>query len=82
MGKNEWVRHIEETEGIVRPSAGGDKEAWKAAVMRHVERQCHVCQQRATSLRQNRSARIRRNVYRDMGLLPVRGPLSGKTYWE
>jgi hypothetical protein len=82
MTKVQWVEHIESTEGLVRPSAGGDKEAWKAAVMRHIERQCHVCQQRATSLRQNRAARVRRQVYRSMGLTAVRGSLSGKVYWE
>jgi hypothetical protein len=82
MTKVQWVRHIEETEGIVRPSAGGNKEAWVAAVMRHVTNKCHVCRQRATSLRQNRAARITRRVYRDMGLTAVRGPMSGKVYWE
>jgi len=82
MCKNEWVEHIEQTEGIVRPSTGGDREAWKAAVMRHVEHKCPICRQRAVSLRQNRAARIRRSIYRDMGLTAVRGSLSGKTYWE
>ena len=82
MTKEQWVEHIETSEGIVRPSAGGDKEAWKAAVMRHVTNKCAVCRQRATSLRQNRASRIRRQVYQNMGLTAVRGPLSGKVYWE
>jgi len=82
MSKKEWVQHIEQTEGIVRPSARGDREAWKAAVMHHVEHKCSVCRQRATSLRQNRDARIRHRIYQDMGLTAVRGPLSGKVYWE
>lgn len=82
MGKNEWVQHIETTENLVRPSAGGNLAAWKAAVSRHVEHKCSVCRKHATTNRRNRNARITRQVYRNCGLTRVVGPVSGKVYYE
>lgn len=82
MGKSEWVRHIELTENLVRPSAGGNLAEWKEAVSRHVEHKCSVCRKRAATKRHNDNARITRQVYRNCGLTRVVGPVSGKVYYE
>lgn len=82
MKRETWVKHIEVSENLVRPSAGGDLAAWKEAVSRHVEHKCPVCRQRATSRRRNQRVKAKRQVYRDCGLTRVVGSVSGRVYFE
>jgi hypothetical protein len=81
MMKEVWIRHIEETEGIRRPTQGGDRDAWEAAVFRHTAFGCPECIKRARTVRRNRSARMKHETLTGMGLTRVRGALGG-TYYE
>ncbi len=48
MNKAQWIRHIENTEGIPSPEHGGDKAAWKSVTEKHVLwDKCPVCLQYA-----------------------------------
>ena len=75
MTKENWIKHLEKTEGLIRPSAGGNKELWKTARERHMETSCPECLDRAKTRRRNASAKDKESVYRsrrNMVLLPER----------
>jgi len=82
MTRIDWVLHIEKSAGVVRPSAGGDRETWRAAVRSHVDARCPHCVARAKTCRRNRDARIVRGLYRSAGLTRVVGCVSGSVYYE
>ena len=82
MTKENWKLHIEQTEGIIRPSHGGDKVAWKAATKLHRAAFCPECMARIKTMRKNYWSRSRDSIARDMGLTKVIGECSGSVYYE
>ena len=50
MDKETWILHIE-SEGVTRPSRGGDLQVWKAKVVEHLERLCAACLDRTKTKR-------------------------------
>ena len=81
MTKEAWKKHIEKTDGVVRPSHGGDKERWYDAVLRHIIYGCRECEDRAKTKARNTDARTRRRVMADLGMVRVKRNLGG-TYYE
>ena len=82
MNKETWKKHIEETCGVIRPSHGGDKEAWKSSLSTHDVKHCKACQARAKTMRNTKWAKVNRAIYRDLGMHRVVGSESGKIYYE
>ena len=87
MSKEKWLRHMEETEGIRRPSKNRplvyleEYKAWREAHQRHLAEGCKECHARRKTL----EAYDRRKAYDEAmhscGLTRVRGNLGG-VYWE
>lgn len=80
MTREDWVKHIEESEQITRPTAGGSIEAWKEAIRRHAAGKCPTCIARARQARQQKAAKAKRQAYADLGMVRVRGALGGVYY--
>ena len=81
MTKENWVRHIEETSGVVRPSISQAPEVWRAAVRLHREQGCKICRERAVTRNRQLRQRERDDALRSLGLVKVRGAQGG-VYWE
>jgi len=81
MSKNDWLKHMEETTGILRPSFGGDWIAWRQAVAKHIADGCPVCKARAKTNAKSARRREWDQAMRDCGLVKVRGACGG-VYWE
>ena len=81
MTKEKWYEHMQET-GLVRPSQGGDKDAWNDAVREHLANRCPSCLDRAKTRRRTKNARITRHVMADLGMHRVIGSVSGSVYYE
>jgi len=79
MEKETWVLHIEGS-GLVRPSLGGDKKAWKDRVVEHLESLCKDCLERRKTRAKNVYARARHEALTSVGLQRVRGSLGGVYY--
>ena len=77
MTKLAWQNHIDAL--VVRPSKGGDREAYRAFMRMHVPG-CAECRARAKTRKANAGARIRREVYADLGMHRVVGALGGVYY--
>ena len=82
MDKETWKQHLEDAEGLTRPSNGGDPIAWQAAGIRHQVVGCAECRQRRTTARRSAGQRHNNEAMRSLGLTRVVGSVSGKVYWE
>ncbi len=82
MTKEQWIVHMETTENILRPSMGGDLNAWRNAKMRHNAMECPDCKKRAKMIRKEKRKSEKDLVMESLGLVKVRGAVSGKVYWE
>ena len=82
MTKENWLKHIETSEGLTRPSNGGNITVWKDAIKMHMETGCKECKARQKTNAATRRRKEREYVMESLGLTKVKGPVSGKTYWE
>lgn len=81
MRKNDWVKHMKETTGLVPPSEGGDRASWQNAVATHAVLGCAACTARAKTKAKSARRSEREQVMKDLGLVKVRGACGG-VYWE
>lgn len=80
MSNDEWVKHLEEATGLVRPSKGGDWDAWQEAYRNHGAKDCPACRAREAQIRRNRQRREIHAAHLSCGLVRVRGALGGVYY--
>lgn len=80
MTKEKWIEHME-SEGIVRPSKGGDVLTWKETQKAHKQAGCQDCKDRMKTIRANNYAKDRHESMTSLGLVRVKGNLGG-TYYE
>lgn len=66
MNKETWVKHLEETENITRPTNGGSKEAWASARCKHINDNCKACADRIRTRKANQFKREQNEVLRDL----------------
>lgn len=66
MNKETWIKHMEETNGIIRPSQGGNKDTWKEYIVEHKAFNCELCADRARTRKTNRINRERNEVLKDI----------------
>ena len=81
MTKDQYIKHIEDTEHIIRPSLGGDILQWKAAQQRHHDMGCAECHKRAKTNKARKARKANAAIMDSLGLVKVKGNLGG-TYWE
>ena len=81
MSKKDWIKHMTDC-GYTPPSVGGDRTAWQNAVAHHAVLGCKACSDRAKTKAASSRRSEREGVMRDLGLVKVRGAVSGKVYWE
>lgn len=81
MSKKDWIKHMTDC-GYTPPSVGGDKQAWKDAVAKHIANGCRECKARTKTKAAASRRAEREGIMRDLGLVKVYGPVSGKVYWE
>lgn len=81
MTKEAWVKHIEFSENLDRPSLGGDKDRWIAAVRRHAAVGCIHCAARARTRRATMGRKAMDQARLDAGLRRGRTGL-GRLIWE
>ncbi len=82
MTKENWIRHMEQTEGISAPSHFGDFNVWQAACKKHKENNCPECKARQRTYKANQYRKQREQVMLDCGLTKYRHPLTGSVCWE
>jgi hypothetical protein len=82
MRKENWILHIENTENLTRPSEGGSIELWKNAILKHKKDNCVICKERQKTKKANENRKQKEQILKDIGLIKVYGPISGKVYWE
>jgi hypothetical protein len=87
MKIEQWLDHIEKSTGAMAPSRGGDREAWKSIVQSHVKDnpKCTHCAARRKAKKAATYRAYKRaedEAARATGLTKVRGPVSGKVYYE
>lgn len=61
------------------------KAEWQkhhAEIGPHAGKDCPECQARLKTRRQNQARKDRDQCMRDLGLVKVKGPVSGRIYWE
>ena len=80
MNKETWIKHLEETESLIRPSISSDKLSWHNAQKRHLENKCPECLSRLATFRANKQAKEKREVMSSLGLVRVKGNLGGIYY--
>lgn len=81
MTSEAWKKHIEESEGIIRPSLGGLRILWEAAVSRHRQNGCQVCKDRARTRKATIAAKAREELMKDCGLAKGTDSM-GRKIWE
>jgi len=77
MTKEKWLEHAEMVTGLTSPSHGGNREAWRTALAEHLKNPCTECKARQRTRKANKNSRIARAVYRDLGMVRVKGNLGG-----
>jgi len=82
MTKENWIKHMEEISGLIRPSFGGSQQAWIDFRNGHKSTNCPICKDRAKTKRANSNRKAKEDVYRSCGLTKVIGSVSGSVYWE
>ena len=82
MTKSAWIDHMEKTSFVTAPSKGGCKILWRLTVNDHLKSCCPDCKARQATRLKNARKSAREDAYRSCGLTKVRGPVSGKIYWE
>ena len=75
MTKDNWIKHLEDTEKAIRPSLGGNIDLWLTLRTKHVEAKCSLCLERLHSKRANTAVRLKHQAMRDLGLVRVKGAL-------
>ncbi len=82
MTLQKWQIHIDgiAPDGIKRPSAGGNKETWRAWYNQHLNVGCQDCKERMRTRKANQSAKAKHQAYIDAGMVRVRGALGGIYY--
>lgn len=81
MTKEAWIKHMEESTGLIRPSLGGDKVKWKEMMANHMDNGCEACKERSKTKNKASRRKERDQMMKDCGLVKVKGALGG-TYWE
>jgi hypothetical protein len=81
MTKEAWIKHMEETTGLIRPSLGGYRMAWVEATTNHINNGCEACKERSKTKNKASRRKERDQMMKDCGLVKVRGALGG-VYWE
>ena len=81
MSKESYVRHVSEVSGLLPPSAGGSRDDWRAFQRSHGPT-CSQCRARQRTVKANRYRAERDACMRDIGMVKVRGSVSGSVYWE
>ena len=83
MKKETWIKHMEKSTGIVRPSLNPDNlKIWKEACRAHMDKKCPQCRDRMVTRKAMAKRKAMDNAMRSFGLTKVKGAVSGKTYWE
>ena len=82
MTRENWIKHIEQTENIIRPSRGGNDNLWIEAVRKHQKNDCGSCMAREKTRNANIYRKQRERVMLDCGLTKYRHPLTGSVCWE
>lgn len=90
MTKQAWIEHIQGLDintngpGLIPPSQGGNAEEWHRVLTAHRQSdpRCPVCKDRARTRKANTGRKLREQMYKDMGLVKVKGAVTGRTYWE
>lgn len=86
MTKEQWIRHIEQETGNLRPSDenGVMSDVWKQGIRDHTANhpKCEQCKARRKTRRAAMNKKTREDICRDMGLTKVIGAVSGHIYWE
>jgi hypothetical protein len=86
MTKEQWIRHMEEVSGKLRPSNenGCMASEWKQAYTDHhyTNPDCPDCKARRKTNRARHSRQGREEAYKSAGLVKVYGAVSGRVYWE
>ena len=82
MNKESWIRHLEETTKLTRPSLEPcNTESWKANADFHISINCPECKARKRTRKANARARARHEAYTSAGMVRVRGA-QGVIYYE
>ena len=82
MSKVEWQKHMLEVEDLAYQEAPKDPQKQKEIIRQHKLSDCKICAQRKKTVNQNLLRKEREDCLRSLGLEKVRGPVSGKIYWE
>ena len=87
MTKENWIKHIEETRGLTRPSISGDKKLWSEFIASHCydkgfgnASSCSICKERRKTKRSNDRAKAIHEAYTSCGMTRVHGALGGVYY--
>ncbi|MCR4330482.1 MAG: hypothetical protein NUV49_01215 [Patescibacteria group bacterium] len=85
MTKENYIRHMEELTGLIRPSSpdGCSPEAWKQAQRQHKRDtpNCPICKARVKSVRANNAKKAHDELMKDCGLVKGKTAL-GRIIWE
>lgn len=86
MTKEQWVRHMEDVSGLLRPSHenGCMAQEWKRAYEIHKfnNPDCPDCKARRKTNRARNNRKAHEEAYESAGLVKVYGAVSGRVYWE
>jgi hypothetical protein len=82
MTKTAWIKHMKTVSHVTAPSLGGDRLLWNKAIEDHKISCCPDCKKRSITRTKEINRTFKEQAYKDCGLIKVRGPVSGKIYWE
>lgn len=81
MTKEQYIKHIEDTEHIKFPKLGENPSDWKKAQEKHMAQNCPACLKRIKTRRAENKRKAKNEAMESLGLVKVKGNLGG-TYWE
>lgn len=82
MKKDAWIKHIE-SEGVVAPSKGGDRDKWREVVNRHRDAGCSHCVARSLARKAEMKRKDKKEfdkILKAEGIYKVKGNLGGTHY--
>ena len=86
MTKEKWIQHIEEVSGIKRPGAENQVSVvrFNIEIADHKGRfpDCPICKERRRTRLATYRRKLKDQVMKDLGMVKVKGCVSGKVYWE
>jgi len=77
-----WCQHIIDQDNVYPPSMGGGVEDWEEVLQEHKANGCLICKRYRIARKNWDRRNWKKEIAESLGLVAVKGAVSGRTYYE